>query len=99
MDNTQGTTAGTTYDGTTQPTTGQRSDTHRSVGSPPPGWSLPQPDHIPEPTYWPMVLALGITLIMWGVVTTFLMSLVGLLMFIVALVGWINEMRRETEKE
>jgi hypothetical protein len=59
-----------------------------------PGWSIPQED-IPDSTYWPVVMALGITFIAFGVLTNLLISALGLLLFIVALVGWIGDIRKE----
>ena len=63
--------------------------------SPPPGWSLPKPEHLAGPTYWPAVMALGITMMLWGVVTAVLISLAGLALFVLALAGWIGELLHE----
>ena len=57
------------------------------------GWSRPKPEHVPHPTYWPAVLALGVTCLVWGLVTSYVISAVGLLLFAVALSGWIWELR------
>lgn len=61
----------------------------------PPDWHAPLPEKIPEPTVWPLVLALGTTLLAWGVVTAWTLSLVGLLLFAVAAGGWIAELRHD----
>jgi hypothetical protein len=61
----------------------------------PPGWSRPLPDTLPEPTYWPAALALGITLFAWGLVTTFIISGAGLILAVLALSGWIGDIRHE----
>ena len=61
----------------------------------PAGWSRPAGGHIPEPTYMPVVLAVGIMCIFWGIVTTYLITLVGFVLFVVALSGWIGELRHE----
>ena len=58
----------------------------------PPGWSRPKPDHVPRPTYWPAVMGLGVTCLFWGVVTTYVISAVGLVLFVIALAGWIGEL-------
>ena len=58
----------------------------------PSGWSTPLPDHAPRPTYWPAVLALATILILWGFVTHLLISLVGLIFFIISMTGWIWEL-------
>jgi hypothetical protein len=65
---------------------------HDAVTALPPGWSRPKPEHIPRPTYWPAVMAVGVTFMFWGVVTSFAVSVVGLLLFIIALAGWIGDM-------
>jgi hypothetical protein len=59
------------------------------------GWTKPQGGHIPEPTYMPVVLALGLVCILWGIVTTYLISLVGLALFVVGISGWIGDLRHE----
>lgn len=61
--------------------------------NPQPGWQTRQPETLPSPTYWPIVMAAGIVFILWGTVTTFIISLVGLVMFAVALAGWIGDLR------
>ena len=53
----------------------------------------PKPDTIPRPTYFPVGLAFGITLLLWGFVTSPVVLGMGLLVFIVSLAGWIGEMR------
>jgi hypothetical protein len=58
----------------------------------PSGWSRPRPAHAPRPTYWPAILGIGVTCLFWGVVTTWVISLVGLVLCIMALAGWIGEM-------
>lgn len=57
-----------------------------------PGWSRPLPEQIPRPTYWPAVLALGVTFVFWGVVTSAIISGIGLLVFALGLAGWIGEL-------
>ena len=59
------------------------------------GWTQPQGMHIPDPTYMPLVLAIGAMCILWGIVTTPLMSLVGGILFIIGISGWIGELRHE----
>jgi hypothetical protein len=66
-------------------------------GAPHDDWSTPQPARVPEPTYWPATLALGIVLLLWGVVTSVVISAVGLLVTVVALGGWIGAMRHECQ--
>lgn len=61
---------------------------------PGPDWTQLPAEDLPQPTYWPAVLALGIILMLWGIVTTFIISAVGLILFLIALGGWIGELRR-----
>jgi hypothetical protein len=46
---------------------------------------------LPAPTAWPMVLALGISLMLAGMVTHWAISLLGLVMVIPAIAGWFFE--------
>jgi len=60
-----------------------------------PGWSVPRPERIPRSTPWPAFLALGLTFFAWGFVTSPIVLGVGLVLFLVALAGWIGEIRHE----
>lgn len=53
------------------------------------------PEELPEPTYWPFYLAMGITFLAWGLLTMWEFSALGLILIIISLVGWINIMRHE----
>jgi hypothetical protein len=44
--------------------------------------------HMPAPTAWPFVLALGVSLIVAGMVTSSYVSLLGLVLTVVSIVGW-----------
>jgi hypothetical protein len=46
---------------------------------------------LPQPTVWPMVLALGITLGVAGIVTHVAVSVLGLLLSVIAAVGWFRQ--------
>ena len=46
---------------------------------------------LPSPTAWPMVLALGIALILTGMVTSSFVSLLGLLLAIMGSIGWFRQ--------
>ncbi|HEY5368155.1 MAG TPA: hypothetical protein VIJ75_04120 [Hanamia sp.] len=54
-----------------------------------------KPEVLPEPTYWPFFLALGIVFLGWGLLTTWLISAAGFIILVVALTGWINILRHE----
>src|SRR5580658_8752254 len=47
--------------------------------------------HLPAPTAWPIVLALGITLVMAGVVTNGGISILGGVLAVTACVGWFRQ--------
>jgi hypothetical protein len=53
----------------------------------------PEPDSVilPAPTAWPMVLALGISLMVAGMVTHWVISLLGLVLSLRSAVGWFFE--------
>jgi hypothetical protein len=54
-----------------------------------------KPEELPHPTYWPFFLALGIMFLGWGLLTTWLISVAGLIVFVISLIGWINILRHE----
>lgn len=62
----------------------------------PAGWNRAAPAHLPPPTYWPAVLALGIVLLFWGLVSSPIISAVGLGLFALGLGGWIGDLRHAT---
>jgi hypothetical protein len=58
-------------------------------------WSAARPEVIPRPTAWPAGMAFGTTFLMWGLVTSIVLIVVGLVVVVVSLIGWIGEMRHE----
>jgi hypothetical protein len=50
---------------------------------------------LPRPTYWPAALAFAITLLAWGIVTSWLIGAVGLALFVLAIAGWIGDLLHE----
>ena len=58
-------------------------------------WEKARPEILPKPTYWPFFLAMGLAFIFWGLLTTWVVLLAGGLIFIIALIGWINQIRHE----
>jgi hypothetical protein len=63
-----------------------------------PEGALPPPTeeiHLPEPSFLPVVVAFGISIAIIGVVFTWVMVAVGLLIFLIALFRWIGQTRRE----
>jgi hypothetical protein len=59
------------------------------------GWTTPQPEKVPKQTYMPATLALGVVALLWGLVTTYIISIVGLVLIIIAMYFWIGDIRHE----
>jgi hypothetical protein len=55
------------------------------------GYAHSETIHLPSRTAWPIILAFGVTLGFAGLVTTFAISLVGIVLVIVASVGWFRQ--------
>jgi hypothetical protein len=60
-----------------------------------PGWTVLPPNRPPEPGIWPVSLALAITLLVWGLVNSLIITGVGLALFAAAMAGWIRDIRHE----
>ena len=54
-----------------------------------------KPEILPKPSYWPFFLALGLMFAGWGLLSTWLFSIIGLIVIIISLYGWINNLRHE----
>lgn len=63
----------------------------QSGGVPPPGEAI----HLPGPSYLPVIVALGTTIAIVGVVLSWLLVAAGVLILLVALVRWIRDTRRD----
>ena len=60
--------------------------------------ALPPPSeeiHLPDPAYTPVVLAFGVTIVVVGVVLSWYVVAVGLIITVVALTRWIRQAREE----
>jgi hypothetical protein len=54
----------------------------------------PHPEiEMPAPSFWPIVLAFGLLLIAVGVLFTLIVSLIGVIIMLAALIGWTLENR------
>ncbi len=62
-------------------------------------WHAPQPERLPKPTAWPFFVAFGSTMLAWGFVTSWVISLVGVVIFAVGIGGWIERMRDEQSEQ
>jgi hypothetical protein len=58
-------------------------------------WNEPRPETLPRPTYWPVALAFAITITAFGILTSLVLSVLGIALFIVAITMWIGEIRHE----
>ncbi len=59
------------------------------------GWGVPKPANIPPATYFPAATAFGITLFLWGFITSPVLLVVGLAVLVVSIAGWMGEMRHD----
>lgn len=62
------------------------------------GWTVLPAAKPPKPSVWPVTLAFAITLLVWGLVTSLIISGVGFALFVVAIAGWIRDLRHERTK-
>jgi hypothetical protein len=58
-------------------------------------WTRLGHEHLPHPTYFPAGMAMGVTFFFWGLITSWVIVLVGLGLFTAALAGWITDLRNE----
>ena len=54
--------------------------------------------HLPGPSFWPIVLAFGFALIAIGVVSSIIVSLVGIVVVLTAIAGWTLENRASAQE-
>lgn len=64
-----------------------------------PEWEPLPHEHLPRPTYFPAGLAMGTTFIAWGLITSVVVLLVGVALFIASLAGWITDLRHARKHE
>ena len=57
-----------------------------------------EPQASPEPSYAPFLVALGITMIFWGIVTSPIMSAGGFVLLVCGLWLWISEIAQGWRK-
>ncbi|HKI54455.1 MAG TPA: cytochrome c oxidase subunit 4 [Anaerolineales bacterium] len=54
--------------------------------------------HLPDPSYWPIALAFSMVLISIGVVSSFIVSIVGVIGLLVSIAGWTLENRSDEQE-
>ena len=51
--------------------------------------------HLPAPSFLPIFMAVGITLGVIGITINFVITIVGIVIFLITLIRWIRETRRD----
>jgi len=47
--------------------------------------------NVPKDTYWPFFFALAVTTIAWGLITSWIVSVVGAIVLVISVIGWIGD--------
>jgi hypothetical protein len=55
-------------------------------------WSAPLPEKTPPSTYAPVFVALGITFLLFGVLSSYVFSAAGFLLMVVSISKWVGEL-------
>lgn len=61
----------------------------------PADWNKLPLEHLPQATFWPAGLALAVTFIFWGFVSSWVVFAVGAGLFAASFAGWIVDLRHE----
>ena len=56
------------------------------------GWKTALPEEVPEATYAPVFLALGIIFLLFGIVSSYVFSAAGLALMVWSISKWIGEL-------
>ncbi|MEJ2076859.1 MAG: hypothetical protein P8020_00605 [Acidobacteriota bacterium] len=59
-----------------------------------PDWTEPRSPDVPAATYWPAIAALAVVTSLFGILTSWAISAVGLIIFVIAMNHWIGELNR-----
>ncbi len=70
------------------------SDTEHPVPAPPPGEEL----HLPGPTILPFACAIALTLVVVGTTINIIISIVGLIAFVIIVIRWVSDVRRDVDE-
>jgi hypothetical protein len=71
------------------------SDDQRLTPEMPEGHGDDGATHLPGPSFWPFLLAIGIAMSLIGVITKIEVVVIGLIIVLVSLTGWVREARHE----
>lgn len=63
-----------------------------SLDSTPEEWTTALPEEVPEATYAPVFLALGIIFLLFGIVSSYVFSAAGLALMVWSISKWIGEL-------
>ena len=60
---------------------------------------MASPDiHLPQPSFWPLALALSVLIVAIGVLTSLIISLIGVILLIGSIVGWTFENQADDQE-
>jgi hypothetical protein len=59
----------------------------------------PAPHHGPVVSFWPILVAVGISLLIIGIISSVFISIVGLVVLLFSLAGWTQENRDQPHPE
>ena len=62
-------------------------------------WVEALPEKVPEATFAPAFLALGITFLLFGIVSSYVFSAAGLILMVWSIGKWVGELLRGDESE
>jgi hypothetical protein len=62
-------------------------------------WLEPLPEKVPEATFAPAFLALGVTFLLFGIVSSYVFSAAGLVLMVWSIGKWIGELLRSDKSE
>ncbi len=51
--------------------------------------------HAPAPTLWPAAVSLAVAFMLWGLVSSLIITGIGLVLFVLGIAKWIMELRHE----
>ena len=75
------------------------SDQQSATQPPHPGREALPEGHLPRPAYFPSGAAMGITFIFWGIISSWVILVIGLGLFAAAYAGWITEIRHDRKHQ